>query len=73
MLPAGMIYALLKADGEMPATIEHPNSAALEIRLRRRASFQEKLRQLIGKYFNKKGRPKAPFSMFREGRIRGEF
>src|SRR6202790_4195355 len=35
--------------------------AALEIRLRRRASFQEKLRQLLGKYTSKKGAGGRPF------------
>jgi mannitol/fructose-specific phosphotransferase system IIA component len=36
-------------------------SAALEIRLQSRASFQEKLLQLVGKSATKKGTSSAPF------------
>jgi hypothetical protein len=45
VLPARIIYALLNADRENACTIAHLNLAALEIRLCRRASFQEKLRK----------------------------
>jgi hypothetical protein len=54
-------------------TIEQFNSAALEIRLRRRASFQEKRRQLFEKFATKKGAGKRPFRWFHECRIRGKF
>jgi hypothetical protein len=73
MLPAGIIYALLNAVGGNACTGEHSISAALEIRLRRCASFRENLRQMIGKYSTKKGAGKRPFRSFRECRIRGEF
>jgi hypothetical protein len=59
--PARIIYALLNADRGNACTIEQSNSAALEIRLRRRASFQENPRQLSGKYSVKKGAGKRPF------------
>jgi hypothetical protein len=45
VLPARIIYALLNADRGNACTIAQLNSAALEIRLRRPASFQEKLRK----------------------------
>jgi hypothetical protein len=63
VLPVRIINALLKADRENACTIEHFNSAALEIRLRRRASFREKPASIDRKIFNKKGRWKAPFSI----------
>jgi hypothetical protein len=43
VLPARIIHALLNADRGNACAIAQLNSAALEIRLRRRASFQEKL------------------------------
>jgi hypothetical protein len=45
--------------------------AALEFRLRSRASFQEKLLQFVGKSAtSKKGRSSAPFLIFRMPRWR---
>jgi hypothetical protein len=41
--------------------IGKPRAAALEIRLRRHASFQKKLRQLVGKCATKKGARSALF------------
>jgi hypothetical protein len=63
VLPARIIYALLNADRGNACTAEHFSSAALEIRLRRRASFREKPVSIVRKIFSKKGRWKAPFLM----------
>src|SRR3984893_1255020 len=63
VLPARIIYALLNADRGNACTTEHFSSAAWEIRWRRRASVQEKLRQFFGKYATKKGAGKRPFRM----------
>jgi hypothetical protein len=52
--------------------IGEPRAAALEIRLRRHASFQEKLRQLLGKCPAKRALTSAPFE-FHKCRIRGKF
>ena len=46
---------------ECAVTTVQSTTAALEIRLRAGASFQEKLRQLVGKSFSKKGAREAPF------------
>jgi hypothetical protein len=64
----------------MPARIENGKTpahrqamtAALEIRLRRHASFQEKLRQLVGKYATKRA-PMSALSEVSQRRIRGEW
>jgi hypothetical protein len=45
----------------------------LEIRLRPRASFQEKLLQLLAKPATKKGTAPVPFSDFVVRRTRGKF
>jgi hypothetical protein len=44
-----------------PITSLHDRIAVLEIRLQSRASFQEKLLQLVGKSATKKGTSSAPF------------
>jgi len=44
----------------------------LEIRLRRPASFHEKLRQLFDKMINKKGAQWGAFDCFRICRLRGK-
>jgi hypothetical protein len=53
-------------------TTPHSKVAALEIRLRACASFQEKLRQLLCKCTTKRAQD-APFSKFHKRRIRGKF
>jgi hypothetical protein len=50
VLPAKVLRTLLtRIERESVCTVRKPMTTALEIRLRRPASFQEKLRQLLGK------------------------
>jgi hypothetical protein len=70
--PELFTHCYTRIERENACAIEHFSSAALEIRLRRRASFQEKLRQLFGKYATKKGAGKRPFRWFQACRIRGK-
>jgi hypothetical protein len=65
VLPSQNFYALLNATEreKISAPIEQLNSAALEIRLRRRASFREKLRQVFGKYSAKRAPKSALFDV----------
>jgi hypothetical protein len=60
-------------DGEAHAfSPTHFRNAALAFRLRPRASFPEKLRQLVGKFPTKRALISAPFE-FHKCRIRGKF
>jgi hypothetical protein len=61
--PELFTHCYTRIERENACTIEQFSSAALEIRLRRRASFPENAASIARKIRNKKGRWKAPFSM----------
>jgi hypothetical protein len=60
-------------DRDEIAGICHAKRASLAIRLTRRASFQEKLRQLIIKMRKEKAPASERFCVSRTDRVRGKF